>query len=216
MNKPEKFLLAGTALYGVQTSLALGAIVHVNGSPVSVPTTATDPVDWDIDQDATADISITRGTFFDQIQFNLNGENLNGFVKATGDGAEKVRNLAANFSVKATMTGYDFNATNQNSIDFHKSTGFLDAIGFTDNVAGNVGFRFNKSGSTHYGWAQFTIDVGNPATLTISEWAYNDVADGAIKVGVVPEPASTGVALGLLAAGAAGMRRWKHLKRMAS
>lgn len=215
----KKLLLTGAALYAGQSAATLGGIVHVSGSPVTVNST-TGNQDWDIDGGGS-DATIVGSTGFfntDLIKFNLNGANLNGFVKKTTDAPDELRNLANGFSVKATMAGYNFNATNQNSIYVAISGGMVDALGFTDNVAGNVGFRFNKGGNTHYGWAAWTINLQNAGAtiLTISEWAYNDTANAGIQVGAVPEPAHTGVALGLLAAGAAGLHRWRESKKSAA
>jgi len=50
--------------------------------------------------------------------------------------------------------------------------------------------------------------------ITIHKWAWNDVSGASIPVSAlsgaaVPEPATAATALGLLALGAAGLRRWR-------
>lgn len=152
------------------------------------------------------------GFFFNSAQSN----NFAGFVKADGDGTRDVRNLANDFSVKTTMAGYNFNATNGLYVIPFNGGGFNRAKGFTSGDAGNVGFRFKIGGNIHYGWAKFTMTLASPNTLVISEWAYNDVSGGAIQVGAVPEPAETSATLALLAAGAAGVRRWRKRKKAAA
>ena len=65
-----------------------------------------------------------------------------------------------------------------------------------------------------YGWARTTLnDDGSfdgVSNFTIHEWAYED-SGSSILVGaggaVIPEP--TSASLGLLALGAAGLRRWR-------
>ena len=80
-------------------------------------------------------------------------------------------------------------------------------------------FRSLKDSSTYYGWAKATLTEGEYGAITISEWAYNDVAGASITVGdtgnsAVPEPSSFAITgLGLLAAGAGGVRRWRREKK---
>ena len=50
--------------------------------------------------------------------------------------------------------------------------------------------------------------------LTIHDWAYDDTG-AVLPAGVVPEPASTGMGLGALALGAAGLRRWRKTRKVA-
>ena len=58
-----------------------------------------------------------------------------------------------------------------------------------------------------------TISTQDYATmLTIHDWAYDDTG-AVLPAGVVPEPASTGMGLGALALGAAGLRRWRKTRQ---
>lgn len=89
--------------------------------------------------------------------------------------------------------------------------------GFSDGVEGYIGFSFQPGSTVLYGWAKLTVNISNTDVLLISEWAYDDsgsvitAGDGA----VVPEPAETVAGLGLLALGAAGLRRYRQKKRVA-
>ena len=80
-----------------------------------------------------------------------------------------------------------------------------------------VGFRFDRAGQTHYGVADlaYTFDPYREASLIISNVKWNDVADqGITGAGVaIPEPATAATGLGLLALGAAGLRRMRHTKK---
>ena len=90
---------------------------------------------------------------------------------------------------------------------------FLD--GFTPNTPGYIGFSFQRSGTTLYGWAKLTITPGvdtdnNPIVpgLTISEWSY-DTLGNPISV-PVPEPCMSAV----LTLGTCGlMLRRRRLKK---
>jgi len=65
-----------------------------------------------------------------------------------------------------------------------------------------------------FGWAKVTITDGSNGSMTVSEWAY-DSTGASIEVGqtsAIPEPASVAAGLGLLALGAAGLRRWRQQK----
>jgi hypothetical protein len=91
---------------------------------------------------------------------------------------------------------------------------------FQNGAFGNnfIGFRFDISGAMHYGWAELFVDDGsgggNRGDVTITRWAYENTADCGIAVGQtsgdncttdIPNPGT----LALLAAGAAGLRRWR-------
>ncbi|MFA5257551.1 MAG: PEP-CTERM sorting domain-containing protein [Opitutales bacterium] len=88
-----------------------------------------------------------------------------------------------------------------------------NAQGFTNGNAGYMGFKFDHAGTTCYGWAEIVLAHGSfSGTFTINQWAYED-SGAAIQVGsTVPEPASTAAGLGLLALGAAGLRKWRKDK----
>jgi hypothetical protein len=79
-----------------------------------------------------------------------------------------------------------------------------------------VGFRFDRDGATHYGVADlsYTFSPGSEAILNLDNVSWNDVAGQGITGGrsAVPEPASAATALGLLALGAAGLRRMRKTK----
>ena len=82
-----------------------------------------------------------------------------------------------------------------------------DLVGFQE---GNnfFGFRFERFGELHYGWAEMNIDG---RTLTLSRWAYERFADIPIQVGdgaPIPEPSS----LTMLAMGAVGVMSWRKRK----
>lgn len=96
----------------------------------------------------------------------------------------------------------------------------VQAVGFTDGGTHYIGFRFFRGSDTHYGWANITTTWGAGNSLVVNEWAWNATPFTAIQIGAggsaVPEPATAATGLGLLALGAAGLRRQRWLKRKAA
>jgi MYXO-CTERM domain-containing protein len=85
------------------------------------------------------------------------------------------------------------------------------------NETGYVGFKFTSDGNTHFGWASVTIGGSN--RFTFNEAWYNSTPGASITAGqtsAVPEPSTYAVGLGALALGAAGVRRWRQRKAVAS
>ena len=74
-----------------------------------------------------------------------------------------------------------------------------------------MGVKFNVSSTPLYGWIRIAggSTLGFPATIV--DWAYENSGAGIrTGAGVIPEPGS--VALGCLAAGAAGLVAWRKRK----
>lgn len=77
-----------------------------------------------------------------------------------------------------------------------------------------VGIRFTDGANTYFGWMRFSLAAtqqGQPRTLV--EYAYDDSGAG-ILAGAVPEP-TTMALLGVMAAGALGVRAWRKRKEVA-
>ena len=76
-----------------------------------------------------------------------------------------------------------------------------------------IGFRFlnEATGQVDFGWAHFQLGAtqgGQPRTLI--DFAYENTG-ASIPVGAVPEPTTTAL-LGMMAAGALGLRAWRKRK----
>lgn len=85
-----------------------------------------------------------------------------------------------------------------------------------DSFTGLIGLSFDISGNTHYAWLEVLVsrDIsGRPETLEVLSGAYETTAGVDIAAGAIPEPASVGTGLGLLALGAAGLRRMRSESR---
>lgn len=77
-----------------------------------------------------------------------------------------------------------------------------------NNVSGAfLGLEFPINATSHFGWVRVTIDNA-AGTFVINDWAYNSVPGEGLRAGQVPEP----TALGLLAAGAAGVAAMRRRK----
>ncbi len=170
------------------------------------PSTVTH--NWDIDGNTTTEFQVqayqSSSTFHRVKAIRQNGAKL-----------LAVRTFSNHYqtaSIKALAPGF--------VIGSHPASGafqFNSVLAFTSaNVpqgnllTGNqyVGFQFQISGFTHYGWAEVNIQ---PQSIKIKEWAYESTAGASIMV-PVPEPAGAPVGLGLLALGAAGVSAYRKRK----
>lgn len=82
------------------------------------------------------------------------------------------------------------------------------SVGTSNNI---VGIRFVNGANTYFGWVRFSLAAttgGQPRAVV--DYAYED-SGGAILAGAVPEP-STFALLGVMAAGAIGVRQWRKRK----
>lgn len=128
----------------------------------------------------------------------------NDFQVVAADNLISLLALSSGFTVNS---GAKFASNIYSLVNY--SLGPYYATGFTDGEAGFMGFRFNPSGTTLFGWAEVVIASGTSyGEFEVLRWAYED-SGASIQVGAVPEPKATGTGLGWLALGAAGLRRWR-------
>lgn len=152
--------------------------------------------------------------------------------------SNRVQALANSFNVGPTLAAYHWGATpgtsryalnrydrNWRSYTYYggyfgphysssAGVGSSKFPGFDQNGDNIIGFRFDKNGDMHYGWAKVGWDLTSPAIgeFIIWEWAYEDQPDTAIHASsteVVPVPATIVPAIAMLAVGAAGVRRMR-------
>ncbi len=215
-----KFKIAG--LCSVAAAWNGQAAVVQGGSSFTYSTTGSSQ-SWDIDGDSTTDF-IIAGNSNNNGNIRIVPQGTGGaLVGPTGTnggyGAYLFKNLANAFQVGNTLAaGNTFRVGGYFGVDHpsglmafyssFKGVGFPTSGG-AGNYIGNIGFKFKTGGSTHYGWANVNFVSANPDTMTVNSWAYESTANTAITVGAVPEPVETGAALGLLAGGVAGLRRWR-------
>jgi hypothetical protein len=139
------------------------------------------------------DVNFYRGsaTFTNALRWYYNGGALAAF-----NGAHHVAALGAGVMVD----GSSALGTYQNMGPTFTSTTAFMGVEF-----------FNASNNPLFGWIRVTggSTLGFPATIV--DWAYEDSGAGILTgAGIVPEPSS--LALGCLAAGAAGLVAWRKRK----
>jgi hypothetical protein len=203
-------------LAAVALSPAAGkaAVIKVTGSPVSLSLTAGDGAfsRWDVDGDGSTEFTLYNDEgVLELFSSSSNGRGLIG----PSPGNEDVLALQTSFNVGPTLAAnFAWGPTGQRDImsstgffgdDFNSSAGF----GQGDNF---FGFRFDKGGDMYYGYAVINLDSPN-TTVTISRWAYNNVADGIAHVeAITADPSAVPGPIGLagLAAGAAWTRKLRR------
>ncbi|MEN1678076.1 MAG: PEP-CTERM sorting domain-containing protein [Planctomycetota bacterium] len=79
---------------------------------------------------------------------------------------------------------------------------------FNDAPDAFVGLSFNIGSDVHYGWVRVGVD-NSIASFVVKDWAYESTPGVGIAAGQAPEP----TALGLLAAGAAGLATLRSRKK---
>ncbi len=221
-----------SALY-LLPAVATCDLIHVT-SPLSV-SMGGGSVEWDVDGDGNNDFQLkdffTVSTYI--LMLNSDGGRFGrGLVEDDQHPLNPVfgwaNNLNSGLVVGPTIaSGYRFGLSNAFYRGVMSNTfsvtyaNFWSFVGFTDEVDGFLGFRFDNVSGTHYGWSKINIDLNGPnSSFTIKEWAYESVPNASITVGAtaaaIPEP-STNVMMGLslLAMGVAGVRRWRETRKQA-
>lgn len=160
------------------------------------PTVASVP-GWDVNPFSATALSMFTGT-----GAGSNGQALGGVGAYNGTGTTYF-NLAPGTLISAAST---YGATGTNSV--------AGATPLNFNSSNNlVGFRFFNEAlaQVQYGWMRISLS-GTAASQPrlIVEYAYDNTGAG-IMAGQVPEP-STMALLGVMAAGALGVRAWRKRK----
>ena len=205
MPKPSTAFVAAGSTIASLTSLSAVVIVNTNGFSVSSSGAGSTSFSWDIDGDSFADMFIqTYYSYGYAIDFYSEEIPI---VSIVSNGAYSILNLSTGYVIDG---GNSFRGLSIISA-FPEA-----AAGFTDGVAGIMGFRFdNGSGTVRYGWADVTYTSATNE-LTVTQWAYNDSGSSILAGPIaIPEPGTTAIGIGLLTLGAAGVRRWKKQKKAA-
>jgi antitoxin component of MazEF toxin-antitoxin module len=203
-------------LAAVALSPAAGkaAVIKVTGSPVSLSLTAGDGATsfWDVDGDGSNDFRL----FNDGPTMFLGSDSSNGRgLVAPASKSDNVIALNTSFNVGPTLASGAWGSgsyTSRNIMEGPNASigyDFDGGFGQGDNF---FGFRFEKLGGLHYGYAIVNFDSPNE-TVTISRWAYNNVADGIAHVeAIAADPSAVPGPIGLagLAAGAAWTRKLRR------
>jgi hypothetical protein len=108
--------------------------------------------------------------------------------------------ITGNTQVNGQVLGLGAEVTGQLALDavVDATTGWLACdCGFAAWDHDYLGFSFEDSDGTHYGWLRISVP-GDFGPFVIHDYAYEDVAGAAIRVGqfAVPEPGSLALLLG--------------------
>ena len=209
----SKTLAAGSAsIAALFTASAANATIIYFNTPITSDNTTKGDVYWNIDgvggdEAILRNLSTSSSSFYKALS-----QSSVPFGVVDSIGSNKLLGLAASQSING---GRSFD----NSFDSILYSGSLaNVANITSGVSTYIGFRFNPSGTELFGWANVTLTNGNGfGTFVINEWAYDDTG-ASIQTGqtsAVPEPATYAAGLGLLALGAAGLRRWRKQKKAA-
>lgn len=177
------------------------------------PPSSNGAVNWDVDNDGTPDFEL-QNIFGSYALFDdLNGGRVFG---KTSIGVDTFLKITSGQPINSGVAGYGFASFAQAgvSVTYSNSIG-TDAFkgGWSMGQTGLIGFKFTSGADTHFGWASVTLDGGAGDGFIINAAYYESTPGQSITAGqTVPEPASTALGLAGLAAGAAGLRRWRKAK----
>ncbi len=177
------------------------AIIHVTSSfNVNTPNSTHH---WDIDGGGVNDFNFSNYASVTFKKLDAAPSNAgNAWVKNST--SFRLRAVPANFTIG---TGVPFNS---GAVNFTANSAAQGGLHFGTEY---VGFKFQLTGQTHYGWANITL---GSRSLVFNDWAYQSTANTPIAAGaVVPEPAQSAAGLGLLALGAAGVAAFKRRAKAA-
>ncbi|MEM7791564.1 MAG: hypothetical protein AAF546_09205 [Verrucomicrobiota bacterium] len=208
--KKQKALTTATSLATLMAIPEVGAeIAYFSGINGFIADNSDPFQPWDIDGDTIPEAQTTAftSTFGPTTVLDLVGTNYSfQFALTSGGGLQGLSN-------GATIDGSLLFASAALSVV--SSGGPLLVSGLSDGVPGFIGFSFNPTGSTTlFGWARIALSsTADPfGQIEVFEWAYED-SGAAIQAGAIPEPDAAPLGLGLLALGAAGLRRWRGSRR---
>ena len=216
LNKLTVLSAASIAMGSSANAVSIPSITIPAGG--LVPPSTFETINWDIDNDGTYDFSFSKTTSSSSSTSFYAAARMQDLGDARVAGGFK--KLSSGDKLGTALDGLSFSPGTQNRALMYDYSGTittggsLSPGGWSVGDTGYFGFKFTSSGNTHYGWAEMTLSSSS-LQATINEAWYNDTPDGAVTVGVIPEPAEFGLGLGALALGAVGLRRMRHNRKAA-
>lgn len=174
---------------------------------------------WDVDGNGSKEFRF-HGTgsylYMDSI-----GSNGRGLVQAAGmTNADAFQKLAMDSVVGPNLAGgYKWGGAGQaGRLMLSSSLNSNIVIGkdakdgdFVGGGSQYFGFRFTKGVNLFYGWGELNFDLAN-GQLSVTRWAYNNIPNFPIPVGLtLPEPSTASLAL--LGLGLGGLRAFRARKQ---
>ena len=191
----SKALWYGSLAAGAAAGSAQGMVIYTD----VIPDLTASTVSWDMDNGGTTDFRLEVTGTTEKSQLVPSNPNA-GVALTANSNADK---LSAGETIGST-TPFSNPGENKTLFDEGTPANYDWSVG----ARGYLGLRFDLDGSTHYGWAEISINplAGNSFDHTLYGYAYESTADTSILAGAVPEP-STAMLLVAGAAGAATIRR---------
>ncbi len=189
--------LTGLAGLAAITPATQAAVVYWN--PTDVTATGNNGFNFNVltGNISPFNVSLPPANFnvrnYDGTEYLLIGSNVGQLINSSG--TDRLARLSVGSTISSAAT---FDTGSFSNFDKNNAAGY--AWNTNTDVTGFVGFRFTNAGNTHFGWAQFTYNDGTDGSITLRDFAYEDVPNRAILAGAVvsvPEPGS----LALLAMG---------------
>lgn len=204
-SSPSRFLLPALPIAFAAAASPAGAIIYTDFADLTIGSgdNFTNSIYFDLDQsDGAIFASLTQnevaGADF-RLDFVYSGwataskPRISALVTETGSIAKPSPGLDA----RAISFGETINSE---TFEYSGTSPYL-RNGFS--TGAYLGLRLTVGESAHYGWAQVT-STGNNGSITLHDFAFNEIADQGLQAGVIPEP-STSVALAGLLAGSAAV-----------
>jgi hypothetical protein len=191
--KLARYALAGSALLGIPAAAHAGTVYS---GIIDATATPVNPVAIDITGGSDFSFTLSPDSFGVHITANASTGNF------FNDGLTPLAAGTPITLVNTSSTGGELMKT-----EIPPTGPWASQSGFA-----YLGLRFTMSSQEYLGWAQIAIDPGTPS-LTLHDYAYNDVAGESINAGdgAVPEPSS----LALFAMGAAGVVALRQRRKAA-
>jgi hypothetical protein len=201
--KLARYALAGSVLFGLP--VAAHAETFLFTSPLHGGPGQTVDINFDPGIDTTIDFSVTAGSA---------GLNSSIFLSRPATTLFNAGLVPLNLGDQITLA--NTNSTASTLMKSHSGssgpTYNYPWGGVANGSSHYLGVKFLMSGEQHLGWAEITMNKGEPS-FTIERYAYNGTAREGIFAGGegIPEPSS----ISLFAAGAAGILALRRRRRAA-
>jgi len=171
----------------LQAYSAMGASFLITAPVANAAIQHTDPADVTIGTGENYLVDLD-GNMTDDVEFRVSGSNVYGSplfgAALMGNGGPTFCYPYRLSSGAAIAPSGAFDCSS--GVTYHSLNYGSSSFGYwaPAPISGYLGVQFDIGGSTHYGWIH--IELPTNSSVTIMDWAYEDVADTEITAGTVP------------------------------